>query len=149
MSNTTVTGNVGEPALKFTPNGKPILEFSLAENHSKRNANGGWDEDGTTWRRVTIWDRKAEALADVLRKGDRVIVTGTERLREYEGKNGKGQSLEINASDVGIIPKAQQAGSAPTKAQVGDWINKPAADPWGAASSSGNDWGNTNSEPAF
>ena len=129
MSDITAVGNVGEPALKFTPQGKPVLEFSLAENHSKKNAQGGWDEDGTTWRRVTIWDKKAEALAEVLKKGDRVIVTGSERLREYTAKDGtQGRSLEVNARDVGIIPRAQQAGTSP--ANAGGWASSDSSAPF-------------------
>jgi len=125
MSDITTVGNVGEPALKFTPQGKPVLEFSLAENHSKKNAQGGWDEDGTTWRRVTIWDKKAETLAEVLKKGDRVIVTGSERLREYTAKDGtQGKSLEINARDIGIIPRAAQTG---TQQAAGGWGNDNSA----------------------
>jgi len=122
MSDITAVGNVGEPALKFTPQGKPVLEFSLAENHSKKNAQGGWDEDGTTWRRVTIWDKKAETLAEVLKKGDRVIVTGSERLREYTAKDGtQGRSLEVNARDIGIIPRAQQQGGGQAQQASGGW----------------------------
>jgi single-strand DNA-binding protein len=127
MSDITTVGNVGEPALKFTPQGKPVLEFSLAENHSKKNAQGGWDEDGTTWRRVTIWDKKAEALGEVLRKGDRVIVTGSERLREYTAKDGtQGKSLEINARDVGIIPRVQQQAGGQSQQASGNWGAPPA-----------------------
>lgn len=139
MSDITTVGNVGEPALKFTPQGKPVLEFSLAENHSKKNAQGGWDEDGTTWRRVTIWDKKAEALGEVLKKGDRVIITGSERLREYTAKDGTtGKSLEITARDVGIIPRQQQNGGGQQQAQQtpaqGNWGNAPAQNSGG--------WGN-------
>lgn len=134
MSDTTVVGNIGEPAMKFTNSGKAVLEFSLAENHSKKNQQGGWDEDGTTWRRVSIWDKKAEALAEVLKKGDRVIVTGSERMREYEAKDGtQGKSLEINARDVGIIPRAQQNGQ-----------QRPEQDTWGAQPTGAqqDNWGN-------
>lgn len=140
MSDTTVVGNCGEPNLKFTPSGKPVLEFSLAENHSKKNQQGGWEEDGTTWRRVSIWDKKAEALAEVLKKGDRVIVSGQERIREWEGKDGgKGQSLELNARDIGIIPRAQQ-----NRQQA------PAGDQWAAASGGSGDWGNADAgNPPF
>lgn len=139
MSDITTVGNVGEPALKFTPQGKPVLEFSLAENHSKKNASGGWDEDGTTWRRVTIWDKKAETLAEVLKRGDRVIVTGSERLREYTAKDGtQGKSLEVNARDIGIIPRSPQHGQQ----QGGQ--SQAAANTWGnqqqASNSAG--WGN-------
>jgi single-strand DNA-binding protein len=131
MSDITTVGNVGEPVLKFTPQGKPVLEFSLAENHSKKNAQGGWDEDGTTWRRVTIWDKKAETLAEVLKKGDRVIVNGSERLREYTAKDGtQGKSLEINARDIGIIPRAPQNG---TQQASGGWGNSQNTGGFGGA----------------
>ena len=120
MSDLTVVGNVGEPELKFTPSGKAVLEFSLAENHSKKNAQGGWDDDGTTWRRIALWDRKGEALAEVLRKGDRVVVVGQERLREWQGKDGTaGKSLEVNARDVGIIPKAAAQGGQQSQQSQG------------------------------
>jgi single-strand DNA-binding protein len=146
MSDTTVVGNIGEPQLKFTPSGKPVLEFSLAENHSKKNAQGGWDDDGTTWRRVSIWEKKAENLAEVLKKGDRVIVTGNERIREWESKDGgKGQSLELNARDIGIIPRASQNGGGQRTQQ----------DTWGAqqgGQQQADTWGNgagATSEPPF
>lgn len=123
MSDITVSGNIGEPNLKFTNSGRAVLEFSLAENHSKKNQQGGWDDDGTTWRRVSIWEKKAEALAEVLKKGDRVLVTGQERLREYETRDGgKGQSLELNAREIGIIPRAQQNGGQ-QGGNAGGWGN--------------------------
>jgi single-strand DNA-binding protein len=154
MSDTTVIGNVGEPSLKFLPSGKAVLEFSLAENHSKKNAQGGWDEDGTTWRRVTLWDKKGEALADVLKKGDRVIVTGSERMREWESKDGgKGQSLELNAREVGIIVRAPKnsGGQESSMRSQGNWGNQPASDPWAAPAPAQSDgWGNgPSNEPTF
>lgn len=114
MSDVTITGNIGEPNLKFTPQGKAVLEFSLAENHSKKDGTE-WVDDGTTWRRVSIWEKKAEALAEQLKKGDRVIVVGQERLREFETQEGKGKSLEVKARDVGVIPKISGGNSG------GDW----------------------------
>lgn len=134
MSDVTIVGNVGEPSLKFTNSGKAVLEFSLAENHSKKNQQGGWDDDGTTWRRVTLWDKKGEALGNLLKKGDRVIVTGPERIREWEAKDGgKGQSLELNARDVGIIVRAQQGNQQQGGAGQagGQWGGGQQEDPWG------------------
>ena len=149
MADTTIIGNVGEPSLKFTNSGKAVLEFSLAENHSKKNQQGGWDEDGTTWRRVSIWDNKAQALADVLKKGDRVIVTGSERIREWESKDGgKGQSLELNAREVGIVPRAAKSGGQQGGRQQ---FSQPASDPWAApAPANAGDWGNgPSASPSF
>ena len=110
MADITVVGNITNPELKFTSNGKAVLNFSLAENH-RRNNNGTWEDDGTTWRKVAVWERAAEVLADSLEQGQRVIVVGQERLREFDAKDGsKGKSLELTAKHVGIVPKAPQDG---------------------------------------
>ena len=110
MSEITVVGTINEPALRFTQSGKPVLGFSLAQNHRRKDQSGEWQDDGTTWRNVTVWDKKGEHLAEHLSKGMRVIVTGEERIREFEKKDGsgKGQSLELNAKEVGIVPKMNQ-----------------------------------------
>ena len=114
MSNITVIGTINDPELRFTPAGKPVLGFSLAQNHRRKDQAGEWQDDGTTWRKVTVWDKKGENLAEHLSKGMRVMVIGEERIREYEKKDGsgKGQSLELNAREVGIIPKLNQGGNS-------------------------------------
>ena len=171
MPTVTVVGNVNDPEMKFTPAGKAVLEFSLAENHSKKDAQGQWQQDGTTWRKVTIWESKAEALADALKKGDRVIVIGNERLREWQAQDGtKGKTLELSAQWVGIIPKGQQqqngqqyqqqgqppqqggfGGQPPQQQQQGGGWNQPAADPWGnpQGANPASSWGTPSDQPAF
>lgn len=41
MTDITVVGNISEPELRFTPDGKSVLNFSLAENHRKKQGNDG------------------------------------------------------------------------------------------------------------
>ena len=137
MSEITVVGTINEPALRFTQSGKPVLGFSLAQNHRRKDQSGQWQDDGTTWRKVTVWDKKAEVLAEHLSKGNRVIVTGEERIREFEKKDGtKGQSLELNAREVGIVPKLNQGGGHQQQQSSGQsWgaehqPSQPASDPW-------------------
>ena len=108
MTDVAVVGNISEPELRFTPQGTPVLNFSLAENHRKKQGNE-WTDDGTTWRKVTVWEDKAETLANALSKGDRVIVVGAERIKEFTARDGgTGQSLEVTAKHVGIIPRQEQ-----------------------------------------
>ena len=136
MSFVTVVGNVGDVQLKFTPNGKAVCEVSVAENHNRKNEQTGqWEAESTTWRRVSFWENHAEAVANEIQKGDRVIVTGEERLREYERNDGtKGASLEMRGRHIGkvVLPMSNQQ---PQQAQQGGW-NQPQqqsqAD-WGAA----------------
>ena len=144
MSNVTVIGTINDPELRFTQSGKPVLGFSLAQNHRKKDQAGEWQDDGTTWRKVTVWDKKGEVLAEHLSKGMRVIVTGEERIREFEKKDGsKGQSLELNARDVGIVPKMNNSNSGGNnyQQQSQSWgaehqPTTPQNDPWAASNNS-------------
>ena len=141
MSTVTFTGNVGSVELQFTSSGKAVVDVSVAENHRRKDPNGQWVDDGVTWRRVSFWERKAEAVADEIQTGDMVIVTGDERLREYQAKDGStGKSLEVNGREIGklILPKrdGQQAGNAgqyshaPQAAPATNWGSAPQNDPW-------------------
>ena len=139
MSEITVVGTINEPALRFTQSGKPVLGFSLAQNHRRKDQSGEWQDDGTTWRNVTVWDKKGEHLAEHLAKGMRVIVKGEERIREFEKKDGsgKGQSLELNAKEVGIVPKMNNNGDGSFPAPAGfnaeHQQTAPQSDPWAAS----------------
>ncbi|WP_219921635.1 single-stranded DNA-binding protein [Brevibacterium oceani] len=138
MSNVTVIGTINDPELRFTPAGKPVLGFSLAQNHRRKDQSGEWQDDGTTWRKVTVWDKKGEHLAEHLSKGMRVIVTGEERIREFEKKDGsgKGQSLELNAREVGIVPRRNSGGGsfpAPAGFNAEHQPTQPQSDPWAAS----------------
>lgn len=127
MADVTVVGNVANAELKFTPQGTPVFEFSVAENHRKKQGDQ-WVEDGTSWRRVTVWGGdardgvkdSAEAAAEVVVQGSRVIVVGAERLREFTARDGsQGKSLEVTARHVGVVPSRKGGQSAP--AQSSGW----------------------------
>lgn len=110
MADVTIHGNIGsEPELRFTGGGDPVLNFSLAENHNRKNQQTGqWETVGTTWRKVTVWARNGldpQHLSGVLKKGTPVIVAGLEQNREYTTRDGgRGYSLEVTARLLGVIP---------------------------------------------
>ena len=97
-----IIGNLGrDPEMRYTPNGRPVTEFSVAVGHSKPDGAGGWIDEGTDWFRVTVWGDRAERTAKQFRKGNKVFVEGRFRTREYEAKDGqKRLSLEITADNV-------------------------------------------------
>ena len=141
MAENHFIGNVGSVELKFTPQGKAVCEISFAENHSKK-VNNEWQDDGTTWRRATIWEEKAEATAEHIQKGDRIVVIGRERLREYEAKDGtKGKSLEVQATTIAKVPPLPKRDGTPTtqpqQSTPQQWGQAPAqSDPWGGSQQS-------------
>ena len=155
MSNTFI-GSVGSVDLKHTPQGKPVLEVSFAENHSKQ-VNGQWEKDGTTWRRATLWEEKALSAANVIQKGDFIVVIGRERLREYEAKDGStGKSLEVQAQWIAKIPPKLDSnnsggfgGTNNSGFNTAPASNGGQGDPWGGSGSAGSWETPGNDEPPF
>jgi len=95
-------GNLGrDPEMRYTPNGKPVTQFSVAVSHSKPDGQGGWVDEGTDWFRVSVFGDRAERAAEQLRKGNKVFVEGRFKTREFEGRDGqKRTALEITADSI-------------------------------------------------
>jgi len=134
LADIQITGNLGSDSeLTFTPNGKAKLEFSIGDTPRRLNPQTNqWEDAGeTTWWRVTEWERKAEALAEHLLKGTKVLVTGTAAVRTYEKKDGsKGFSAEVRPKTIAIIPK-QGGNQQQSQRPQGFAQQAPASDPWG------------------
>lgn len=102
----TVIGHLGADAeFKKTPKGTPVTHFNLA-NTPRKQVNNEWVDGETTWFRVFVWNRDAAGHAAVLKKGDKVTVTGRLNIEKFEDKEGNWRTnIEINADTVGVIPK--------------------------------------------
>jgi len=102
LSKVSIIGNLGrDPEMRYTPNGRPVTEFSVAVNQSTKNQQTGEWVEATDWFRVTVWGDRAERTAEQLHKGNRVFVEGRFRTREFEARDGqKRVSLEITADSV-------------------------------------------------
>ncbi|MFD6699313.1 MULTISPECIES: single-stranded DNA-binding protein [unclassified Microbacterium] len=98
----TVLGNVAtDPERGATATGIPTLTFRMATNHRRPDGAGGWIDAGTNWFEVRAYRALAENAEASLTKGDAVVVVGRLKLREWEGKDGKRISVEIEADCVG------------------------------------------------
>lgn len=151
MANISFTGNTTSDAeLKFTSNGKAVLNINVAENHKRKNTQSGeYEETGTTYRRVALWGKLAESLADQIGKGSLVTVNGREETRFYTTKDGEqGKSLEVTADAIGVIfgkpngqPGPSNVGSQGGFGQPAQQAQRPGPnDPW--AGGQQQSWGN-------
>ena len=80
--------------------------------------------------RCTLWRQPAENLAESLRRGDRVIVTGRLRQRSFETREGdKRTTIELDVDEIGASLKFttlkltktdRVTAQAPTSDQVAD-----------------------------
>jgi single-strand DNA-binding protein len=101
--NITVTGNLtGDPELRFTPAGVPVATFTVASNERYQDKAGQWQDGATSFVRVNTWRELAEHVSETLSKGDRAVVVGTLRQRDYEATDGSKRTVwEVAATEVG------------------------------------------------
>jgi len=99
-----LVGNLGrDPELRYTPQGTPVCNFSMATNERRKDKNGE-HQDQVTWFKVTIWGRQAETASQYLTKGRPVYIEGRLRIESWTDRDGKEQTtLEVNATDMQFI----------------------------------------------
>lgn len=105
MSNNTITltGVVAtEPRLIVTSAGLSICSFRLASTNRRYDTEQEkWVDGETNWFTVTCFRNLASNVAGSLSKGDRVLVSGWLRVREWETGESKGTNVEVEADSVG------------------------------------------------
>ena len=140
----TITGNLGRDglgALRFTPSGQAVVNFSIADTPRRRNASGEWEDAGDTLSvEVSVWGEDAEALAEnhANHRG-RVTVTGRLGVRKYDAKDGTPRTVTtLRADSVALHAPRQGPG------QGFDAQSNPGGG-WGQQSQGASGWG----PPAF
>ncbi len=99
----TVTGVVAtEPRSITTSEGVSITSFRLASQDRKIDrATGKWTDGDTNWYTVTSFRNLAKNVASSVKKGERVIVAGKLRIREWDSGEKQGTNVEIEAAKMG------------------------------------------------
>lgn len=99
----TIVGNlVDDPELRFTRNGQAMARLRLAHSRRWQNRQSGQWEEESHFFTITAWRDLAENAAASLKKGMRIVVTGTLRQRSWETDAGEKRSVvEIQADELG------------------------------------------------
>ena len=101
-----IAGNLGQdPEMRYTPQGRPVTTMSVATNRRWTNAEGEQQRE-TTWFRVVVWGKQAEACNQYLEKGSAVLVEGRMQNRSWEDQQGQTRwTWELVASWVQFLPR--------------------------------------------
>jgi single-strand DNA-binding protein len=116
----TVVGNLtADPELRYTQNGLPVANFTIASTPRTfdRQANE-WKDGEALFLRASVWREFAEHVAGSLTKGSRVIATGRLKQRSYQDREGQNRtSIELEVDEIG--PSLRYATAQVTRAASG------------------------------
>lgn len=114
LNQVSVSGNLGADAeLRSTKGGTPVLTFALAVNERVKQADGTWG-DRASWIDCVLFGTRAQALADWLRKGNKVAVQGRLRTSTWErdGVSHKRTEVVVEEVDLMTVRRDKQQGAA-------------------------------------
>ena len=101
--NITVSGLVATtPRHLITQDGLPITSFRLAASSRRFDREAGkWVDGETNWYTVTGFRQLAINLVTSVSKGERIMVSGRLRVRDWDNGERAGTSVEIEAEHLG------------------------------------------------
>lgn len=97
-----ISGNLTrDPETRSTPGGMPVLQFGIAVNDRKKNAQTGEWEDRPNFIDCVMFGRRAEAIAPHLSKGAKVAIEGRLRYSSWQGQDGSKRSkVEVVVDEI-------------------------------------------------
>jgi len=117
MNKTIIIGNLGKPPeMRYTPQGEPITNFSVAVNRKYTKAGAKVSE--TTWFRCTAWSKQAEICNKYLKKGSKVLIEGrlvcdaqTGGPKVWSKQDGtSGATFELSVQNVEFLSPMESDG---------------------------------------
>jgi single-strand DNA-binding protein len=130
---TTIVGNLGkDPEMRYTPSGTPVTSMNVATNRKYTGSDGQVVKE-TTWFRVSVFGKQAEACAQYLKKGSTVLVEGrlqsdlkTGGPKTFTRQDGTmGTSFEIAANTVRFMSSREGGAGQSTGAAGGSMDEAP------------------------
>lgn len=134
----TFSGRVGADAeLRKTQSGEFVLSFRVA------NDIGFGDKRTSQWADCSYWGKRAEAVANYVKKGDKIVISGELRLEEFTRRDGTpGSKLSVRVNDLDLASRQgeggdqRQGGGYGSRASADD-VNRPLGNERGGAAGRG------------
>ncbi|MBZ5496772.1 MAG: single-stranded DNA-binding protein [Acidobacteriia bacterium] len=117
LNKVMLIGRLGkDPEIRYTPDGAPVANFSLATGEFWTDKSGTRQER-TEWHNIVAWNKLADLSKRYLAKGRQVYIEGRLRTREWDDKDGnKRRTTEVVANQMVLLgsrPEGMEAGTAP------------------------------------
>ena len=99
-----IIGNLGrDPEIRYSQQGKPIVNFSVATSEEWTDKNSGQKQEHTEWHRIVVFGKQAESCEKYLSKGRQVYVEGKLKTSTYEKDGQTHYSTDVVANTVQFL----------------------------------------------
>jgi single-strand DNA-binding protein len=118
MQKIIISGNVGTDAATRNVNAqRDVINFNVACNEKWTDAQGV-QQSRTTWYNCAYFRPVGKTgIAQYIKKGGKVLITGTPSARSYTDKNGTVvASLDINVQEIELMGDAHGGQAQPNPA---------------------------------
>lgn len=106
-------GHIGrEPELRYTSDGTPVANVSLATTDTWKDKTSGELQESTEWHRVVFYGPMAETVNKYLTTGSQILVKGALRTREWDKDGVTHRSTEIRAKELIMLGGKRKEGGA-------------------------------------
>lgn len=120
-----VVGNlVRDPELRYSRQGKPVVNLTIASTPRSYNRDTSkWEDGKAVFTRASAWDELAENIAGSLTKGARVVAVGVMKASSYrdrEGNEKDGTELQIDEIGPSLrfhVAQPEKRGKTPPAAK--------------------------------
>ncbi|QWT24958.1 single-stranded DNA-binding protein [Subtercola sp. PAMC28395] len=123
----TIEGYVAKDPETRQVTGHRITSVTVPVTPQKKDGNGGYVDSGeTVWYTAEFWDEHGLSVAEVVRKGQLVTVTGNLDItqREKDGRTYVNQTVSFGNIAV-LVPRKRSSSQQPSQAP-----SAPVDDPW-------------------
>lgn len=87
MNKVVLVGRITkDPEIKYTPSGAAVVSFTIAVDRGFKDANGNNQSDFIS---CVAWRQQAEFIANYIKKGNLMALSGSIQTRNYQDQSGK------------------------------------------------------------
>jgi single-strand DNA-binding protein len=97
-----IVGTLGrDPEVRYSANGNPIANLSVATSEQWNDRNSGERQEKTEWHRVVIFGKLAEIAGQYLTKGSQVYLEGKLQTRKWQDQNS---GMDRYSTEIALDP---------------------------------------------
>ncbi len=106
MNRVIIMGNLGQdPESRYMPSGSAVCNISVATSRKWKDKDSGEQQEETSWHRCVAFDKRAEAIAQYFKKGQKILIEGRLKYGSYEKEGVKHYTTDIIIDSFEFVEK--------------------------------------------